>query len=278
MMSASVTIRELGELSGDVLIFGGCYSNLQATRALLVEAAERGIPASNLICTGDIVAYCADPAASVQAVRTSGVAVIAGNVERQIAEGAADCGCGFDEGSACDVMSAGWYPYAAAACDAETRGWMAGLPDVLVFSHGPKRYAVVHGGVTDIARFLWPCSGDDLFQAEFTAAGALAGPVDGIIAGHSGIAFERVVGDKHWINAGVIGMPPHDGRQMTRFAVLTERGARIERLVYDAPGAAQAMEKAGLRQGYHDALISGIWPSEDILPPEMRRGQDFASG
>ncbi len=278
MMPVSVTISDLGELPGDVLIFGGCYSNLQATEALVAEAAARGIPAANLICTGDVVAYCTDPVATVRVVRASGAVVIAGNVERQIAAEAADCGCGFEAGSVCDRLSSGWYAFAAAACDADVRGWMAGLPDFLIFRHGPRRYAVVHGGATDIARFLWPSSGDDLFLEEFAAIEAIAGPVDGIIAGHSGIAFERVVHGKHWINAGVIGMPPHDGRQMTRFVLLTDRGAMIERLSYDAPGAAEAMVRAGLGQGYHEALITGRWPSEDVLPREMRVVQDFASG
>ncbi len=38
-----------------------------------------------------------------------------------------------------------------------------------------------------------------------------------------------------------------------------------------------AMERAGLTQGYHSALRSGYWPSEDVLPPELRRAA-LASG
>ena len=149
-MSGNVAFRDLGDLDGDVAVFGGCYSNLQATEAFFAARAAQGTPPANLICTGDVVAYCAEPVATVQAVCASGAAVIAGNVERQIADGAGDCGCGFAAGSTCDQLSAGWYPHAAAACDAGIRDWMAELPDFLTFRHYGKRYGVVHGGVSDI--------------------------------------------------------------------------------------------------------------------------------
>ena len=43
-------------LDGPALIFGGPYSNLQATAAVLAEAARLGIPAAHIICTGDLIA------------------------------------------------------------------------------------------------------------------------------------------------------------------------------------------------------------------------------
>jgi len=58
-------IRDLGQLDGPVLLFGGPYSNLQATRAMRAEAQRRGIAPAACICTGDVVAYCGDAAATV---------------------------------------------------------------------------------------------------------------------------------------------------------------------------------------------------------------------
>ncbi len=277
-MTGSVVVRDLGELQGEILLFGGCYSNLRATETFFIAAAEHGIPATNMVCTGDVIGYCAEPAETVRIVRDSGCAVIAGNVERQIALAADDCGCGFEEGTACDRLSAGWYPFALAQSDPDMRDWMVGLPDMLTFRRGAKRYGVVHGAASDIARFVWPMTAETDFQSEIALAEAVAGPLDAIVAGHSGIPFERMVGCCHWINAGAIGMPPHDGRRQTRYVVLTDRGARIERLEYDAERAAAAMRKAGLNHGYDRALLTGLWPSEDVLPHEMRRDQGFASG
>lgn len=264
-------IRDLGSLSGEVWLFGGAYSNLQATGALLAAAGRHAIPGARLICTGDLVGYCASPAEVLAAVKASGAAVIAGNVERQLAVGAPDCGCGFSPGSACARLSQSWFAHADARVDAGWRNWMQALPDLAIFAHEGRRYAVVHGGLSDIARFLWPDTPEVAFVQEITAIIAAAGPVHGIIAGHCGVAFERMVQGVSWINAGAIGLPPHDARPMTRYASLRADGARFHRLSYDHQAAIAAMRTAGLVQGYEQTLEGGLWPSEDMLPAQMKR-------
>ncbi|AZQ66268.1 metallophosphoesterase [Silicimonas algicola] len=266
-------IADFGRISGPVALFGGPYSNLQATEAFLAET--RGLAA---ICTGDVVAYGADAAATVALVREAGLPVVAGNCERQVARGAEDCGCGFETGSACDLLSRGWYPAALEACDETARAWMADLPDMGVFEQDGRRYAVIHGGATEISRFIWPSSPEGHFAEEIQAVEAVVGPVDGIVAGHCGIAFQRRVAGRHWINAGVIGLPPHDGRPETRYAVLDAGEVVVQRLSYDHTGALAAMERKGLTQGYELTLANGIWPSEDVLPEEIRRQPSAAKG
>ncbi|MFY0691547.1 MAG: metallophosphoesterase family protein [Paracoccaceae bacterium] len=262
---------DLGELTGDVLLFGGPCSNLQASEALFAEARARGIDRANRICTGDIMAYCADPAATFALVHAHTGAIVAGNCERQLGAGAQACGCGFDEGSVCDLASRGWYAHAAAQ-SGDWRAAMQAFADMVVFSHEGLRYAVIHGGLSDIAKFIWPATEARVFAEEIAAIEEIAGPVDAVIAGHCGMAFERHIDGRTWINAGVIGMPPHDGRPETRFVVLGPDGARIERLAYDHETAAARMVAEGLEQGYERTLVTGIWPNEDILPRQMRRG------
>lgn len=262
--------QDLGEIGPRVLIFGGPYSNLQATQALLAEAQEREIPPASVLCTGDIVAYGADPAATVEAIRRSGCAVIAGNCEKQIAAGSADCGCGFASGSQCDVASAAWYSHASGAIEAEARQWMGDLPDGAVFTMNGARFAGVHGGATAVSRFLWPTSPENEFAEEIAAVTAAVGPVAGIVAGHCGMAFHRTVDEIDWINAGVIGLPPHDGRPETRFVLLDSDGPVIHRLSYDTAAASAAMIANKLTQGYEQSLVSGLWPSEEILPAALQ--------
>jgi predicted phosphodiesterase len=264
-------IRDLGALTGPLLAFGGPVSNLQATRALIGAAAARGIAPGNCLCTGDTAAYCGQPAETVAALRRFGCPVLAGNCERQLAEGAAGCGCGFAPGSLCDRLSAPWYAHAAAALPGAARDWMAGLPDMLVFTHEGRRGAAIHGGATDIARFVWPDAPETVFAEEVAAIRAAAGPVELVIAGHCGLGFVRQVAGVLWVNAGAIGMPANDGRAETRFAVLEAGTARLERLAYDHAAAAAAMQRAGLVQGYQRTLASGVWPSQEILPPGLRR-------
>ncbi len=50
-----------GGIKSDLLIFGGPYSNLAATQAILEKTESLNIKPSNIICTGDVVAYCAEP-------------------------------------------------------------------------------------------------------------------------------------------------------------------------------------------------------------------------
>lgn len=262
--------HDLGIIEGDVLLFGGPYSNQQALDALFARAGEAGISPERMICTGDVVAYCGAAVGCVEAVRASGCAVVAGNCEKQLAADADDCGCGFEEGSTCDRLSVAWYDFARNALDQDTRAWMGDLPDIVSFTHHGKRYGVVHGGVTDVAKFIWETDEEAVFAREWAALEAVAGPVDAVIAGHCGVPFLRHTARGAWMNAGVIGMPPHDGSAQTRFGVLSKGQLRVEHLIYDAKAAAQDMSAAGLPMDYARALESGYWPSEDILPEALR--------
>lgn len=266
-----LNIHNLGTLDAPVLLYGGPYSNLQATKAMFAWADRTGIPPERRICTGDIMAHCADPAATLALVRKAGGAVLAGNIEKQLAAGAPDCGCGCDTGSACDQMAKAWYAHADASLNPEARDWLAARPERIVLRHCGRRYVVIHGGAGDIARFLWPITPEDDFWHEISILQEEVGAIDGVIAGHCGIPFSRSIDGIRWINAGSIGMPPHDGQPETSFAVLEDGEVRIERLEYDFAAAAAAMAKAGLTQGYETALKTGFWPAEDVLPKAMRR-------
>jgi hypothetical protein len=255
---------------GPLLVFGGPYSNLQATRAVLEEASRRGIPPGRVICTGDVVAYGADAAGCCDLVMGRGIAVIAGNCEENLAAGAMDCGCGFEEGTACDLLSRAWYAHADRQVTPAHRAWMAALPRRIVLDLPDGRsLAVLHGGAGDISRFLFASAPEAELAAEIAATGC-----DGVVAGHCGLPFARRVGDGLWVNAGAIGMPADDGTPRAWFAVLTPGegclGVGILPLDYDHAAAAGAMRAAGLPDGYAAALSSGVWPSCDVLPPAER--------
>lgn len=266
----SVKIVDLGNFNDQILLFGGPYSNLQAFQALCEETERLDIPAERVICTGDVVAYCADAEATVQAARAFGCTVVAGNCEKQLAEDSEDCACGFADNSQCSILAQGWYTHALGEVSQSSRDWMATCPDIALFTKHGRKYAVIHGGVADISRFIWPVSDDTVFEQEFKELEKLVGPIDSIIAGHSGIPFIRDLGSRQWINAGSIGMPPNDRSPLTRFVIL-DGTPEIINLSYDFATTRKRMETVGLTQGYHEALTSGLWPSEDTLPQSMRR-------
>ncbi len=265
------------EARGAVFLFGGCYSNLQATRALLDEARRLGIPPERTICTGDVVAYGADPAATVDLVRAAGFHVVMGNCEESLGARAQDCGCGFTAGSACDRLSAAWYSHADAMLDEDSRRWMRSLPRRIDLLIDRRRLAVVHGSPDRINAFVFGSTSDDELRQLVHGAGC-----DGVIGGHCGIPFTRVVGGLLWHNPGAIGVPANDGTPRVWFSVLEPGDADIEirhlPLEYEHGAAAAAMRAARLPDGYADALSSGLWPSLDILPPEelARTGRALA--
>ncbi|MES2710564.1 MAG: metallophosphoesterase family protein [Pseudomonadota bacterium] len=261
------------------LAFGGPYSNIQAVDALLAEAARLGIPPARMICTGDVVAYAADPVAVTERMMASGIATIMGNCEESLGADAEDCGCGFAEGTACDLLARGWYAHATRSLNAHHRAWMASLPRRIVLQIGGRRLAVLHGSAGSINRFLFASDDADEFAREIAATGC-----EGVIAGHCGLPFTRVIGGALWHNAGAIGMPANDGTPRVWFSLITpgDEGLRIEHraLDYDHAGAARAMRAAQLAEGYAAALETGLWPSLDVLPAAERdatgRRLDFA--
>ncbi len=263
-------IHDLGEIDGPLLVFGGPYGNLQATEALLAKAGQLGIPPERMLCTGDLVAYCGDPKATVALIRGAGIPVVMGNCEEQLGSGAEDCGCGYADGSSCDLMAVRWYHYASEQLDADTKAWMAALPRRISLTLAGQRLVAIHGGLDRINRFVFPTTpaGEKAGQLALAAA-------DGVIGGHSGLPFSEIIGGALWHNAGVIGLPANDGTPRVWYAVLRpgQDGLEIEHrpLVYDQVAAATTIRAADLPVAYAKALEDGLWPDDDVMPEADRQ-------
>jgi predicted phosphodiesterase len=252
------------DAASPLLVFGGPYSNVRATEAIRREAERLAIPPDRVICTGDVVAYCAEPEETTELMRDWGCHVIKGNCEEKLAEGAEDCGCNFAAGSACDLLARGWYPFAAARISEASRAWMAALPATIRFRMGGRHFRVIHGGVTETARWVFASDAPTL-EAEQEAAQA-----DVVIAGHAGVPFIASTGRGTWFNPGVIGMPANDGTPDGWYGLIhAEREAlrlSTHRLVFDSRAAAAAVRRYRYADSYARALVTGLWPSLDVLP------------
>lgn len=263
-----------GNLSGPILIFGGPYSNLAATCAMRARADELGIPPDRIICTGDVVAYCAEPTETVALIREWGVTVVQGNCEESLGLAAQDCGCGFEEGTTCSLLSDDWYRFANDRIPEKDRAWMRTLPRSIEFTLNGKGVRVVHGGVEQINRFIFPSTAETIKQEELDLAGT-----DILVGGHSGIPSGVRIGERAWLNTGAIGLPANDGTPDGWYLLLSpERDClvcRWQRLNYLVEETVTAMRAAGLLSGYMDTLKTGLWPSMDVLPEVERnvRGQ-----
>lgn len=251
------------------LLFGGPYGNLQATEALLAQARFLAIPPERVLCTGDLVAYCGNPVETIDMIRDSGVSVVMGNCDEQLAASAADCGCGFEPGSACARLSADWYAYADSIVRPDQRQWLATLPKRIDLSIGGRTLAAIHGSAQSINAFVFKGTPEAEKRHSLDLTGC-----DGIIGGHSGLPFTEMLDGRLWHNPGVIGMPANDGTPRIWFSTIraSATGLHIERhaLSYDVAAAQDAMRRAGLPDSYRKALASGLWPSLDVLPQEER--------
>ena len=258
-------IKNLGELKGKVLVFGGVYSNLQALEAIKALAFADGISPENIICTGDIVAYCAQPKECIELIRDWEIHCIAGNVELNLVNDIDDCGCNFEDGSRCDVFSRQWYPYLKSQVNQDDIDWLATIPEFLSFAYADKKIACLHGSYFDTSEFIFKSTDWKIKQKNFDALNA-----DVILAGHCGLPFSHINEDKIWINAGVIGMPANDGTPRVWYALLDDENEEISfkicELNYDFETAAKMMEGKPLPQTYKETLKTGIWDNCEILP------------
>ncbi|TKB96688.1 metallophosphoesterase family protein [Pedobacter cryophilus] len=258
-------LKHLSPLKGKILVFGGVYSNLQALEAIQNLALAEGIAPENIICTGDIVAYCAQPKACLELIKNWKINTIAGNVELNLCEGDNDCGCNFSEGSRCDTFARQWYPYLQQELNQEDLDWMATLPEFLFFEYSGKKVSVLHGSFFNTSEFIFKSIPWNIKHKNFEALKA-----DVILAGHCGIPFADENNGKLWLNAGVIGMPANDGTPKVWYALLNDTNGtftyEIRSLNYDFETAAVLMKNKPLPQTYAETLKTGIWDNCEILP------------
>jgi len=144
---------------------------------------------------------------------------------------------------------------------------MDSLPDFISFDYHEKKAMVLHGSIDETAEFIfnstpWHKKKKIIEQAQ----------ADLVLAGHCGLPFSEEIENKHWINAGVIGMPANDSTQDVWYVILEMIEEKLHvthhRMKYDHGTAARLMEVNRLPSEYSNTLKTGIWDNCDILPEE----------
>ena len=248
-----------------VLVFGGVYSNLQALKSLQQVGENQGIAPENIICTGDIVGYCAQPSECLDIIEKWGIHAIQGNVEENLLSGNDDCGCNFTEGGRCDMFSRQWFPFAVSKMTEKNLNYLKTLPQFIDFQYANQQFRVLHGSVNNISEFVFKSTDWAIKSDNFEKSQA-----DVILAGHCGLPFVDINDGKTWLNAGVIGMPANDGETSVWYLILNDENSELtyefHRLNYDFKTTHDLMLQHKLPQSYAKTLLNGIWDNCEILP------------
>ncbi|MGY0391668.1 metallophosphoesterase family protein [Bizionia sp. KMM 8389] len=268
-------IKHIGNISGQTLLFGGVYSNLQALEAIKQVAEKHNIPASNCICTGDIIGYCAQPEETITFFKSWNPRSILGNVEIQLIEGSTNCGCNFEEGSRCDSLSQQWYLFAKNKLSENSITYLKTLPEHLQFTFANKNITVVHGSATNTSEFIFKSTPWEKKRPSFELTNSQV-----VIAGHCGLPFYSKNADNIWLNPGVIGMPANNGEPSVWYAILDDSNSQFTfqfySLDYDYQLASQLMLKNSLPKSYANTLKTGLWDNMDILPSSEQQQKGLA--
>jgi predicted phosphodiesterase len=258
-------IKNIGQLRGKVLLFGGVYSNLQALESIAQVAQKEGISPENCISTGDIIGYCAQPEETIQFFKKWNAHSIAGNVEIQLSDNAEDCGCDFTKGSRCDDFSQLWYPFAKSKLTPDSLSFISELPQHIQFEYAGKKVTVVHGSYFNTSEFVFKSTAWEQKRATLEATES-----DVIIAGHCGLPFNDVQNEKMWLNPGVIGMPANDGNTAVWYMILDDQeevfAFEHKNLQYDYKVTSALMLENNLPKEYANTILNGIWDNMEILP------------
>lgn len=259
-------------IDGPAVIFGGNYSNLEATRALLVAARQLGIAPRNIVCAGDVVGYCADPLATVQMVRRSGMSVVMGDNEGLLGYEAMPSANGGNLCFAADgavIRNEEWYGFANRMLDEDAKAWMRALPRRLRLDIDGRSLAVIPSGLRRERCNIRTSIATQIRSNEIDLSDC-----DGVLNGYGGIPFIKIVNGRLWHNAGAIGLPANDGTPRTWYSTLqaTHGKLRIElrALEYDFTAAARKMRQVGLSKNYALALQTGMWPSSAVTSKEEK--------
>lgn len=242
------------------LILSDLHSNLEATRSVLADAAERGF--DRTVVLGDIVGYGADPNEVVDLVRgLAPVAGVRGNHDK--------AACGITDGDTFNDIARTAVLWTRRVLTPVNREYLKGLPEGPVEA---DRFLIAHGS---------PLDEEEYIMGESDAADAFAGRAfDVAFFGHSHFAcifahagrgcrlalvnrdhftLRLEQGRRYLVNPGSIGQP-RDHNPKAAYAIFEPQTRRLElhRVEYDVESAQSRIEAEGLPGVLASRLALGV--------------------
>jgi predicted phosphodiesterase len=252
-----------------IALLGGIYSNYRALEATLADARQRAVDA--IYCLGDLGAFGPYPDRAYPLLRAANVQCIQGNYDNSLAEGLADCQCGYTDPRD-NYFARLSYNYTFRNTSDENKAWLRTLPGTRRLTLGNRQVLLCHGSPRKMNEFLWESTSPDCFL-EYLLNFAQA---DIVCVTHTGIKWHRPLpGNRHFINVGVLGRPENDGCTNVWYTLLAadSGGVRVEfvPVAYDYEALAADMRQERLPEEFIETIMTGWWTTcLEILPHKER--------
>lgn len=250
-----------------IAVCGGVYSNPYALQAFVQDARARG--AEQLYCLGDLGGYGAEPDAVWPLLLDNDITVVAGNYDVAIGRGDTDCGCGYADPRDNEFAQL-MYDYTLAHTSRDFAQWMTTLPTERRMTLAGTDVHMVHGSTLALNDFWWESLPEEQHALRAQESGA-----DLVLCTHSGLPWQKQVGDTLVVNVGVLGRPANDGRLEVWYALVELDGGRVSAelvpLAYDWQAQAASMRAGGLPEAFVETVETGWWTTcLEIVPPYER--------
>ncbi|MGH9675614.1 MAG: metallophosphoesterase family protein [Candidatus Acidiferrum sp.] len=252
-----------------IAVFGGVYNNYLALESALADIAKRDV--SGIYCLGDLGAFGPYPDRVFPLLREHGVQSIQGNYDNSVGNGLPDCQCGYTDPRDNHFARLS-YAYTLANTSIPNRAWMRELPAQRRIQLGRYRLLLCHGSPRRMNEFLWESTCSNHFLEYLCHAHQ----ADVIVATHTGIKWHRrLSGDRHFVNAGVLGRPEHDGKLNVWYTLLdasNELQVEFVPVDYDHARLASEMRQEGLPEEFAQTILTGWWTTcLEVLPAKERK-------
>ena len=236
-------------------IIGDIHANLHALQAVLADIGRRRI--RTIWNVGDCVGYAAGPDEVVRLLAGRKIPTVLGNYDQKVLQAPQKAQEWRARKDPQKVLSFTWtYEHLSA----QSRRYLAVLPEQLRFRLGPYRVLLTHGSPAAIDEYILP----DTPEARLAELAELA-DADIIAVGHTHVPLVRRVGEAWFVNTGSVGrneVASPDGRPPGAcYAILDVTGSKVRvehvEVEYDAQAAAGDIRKAGLPEEFAQMVLTG---------------------
>jgi putative phosphoesterase len=211
-----------------------------------------GRRADLIVCTGDLVGYCAFPNEVIDLIKGKNILTIMGNYDDAVGNELMVCGCDYPDTKDMEnaAISLNW------TVDITTEAnkkYLRELPRELVMQLENKRIRFVHGSPRKINEYLK----ENSIEAEEVMADFAE---DILVCGHTHKPYYRAYKDKLLVNAGSTGKPK-TGNPNANYIILdialNITAVEIIEVPYDYEKAAKAIEDNGLPEEFAELIRTG---------------------